>query len=150
MVPAGAKTRSCFLPFLFLLPVKSNIKYTNRSQDSHFPPETTPSVEGSKPAGSADLLDLGADALGTQGGTEPTARATGNLSARGMGEHHAEVKEATRNRTLGPVAHSMASLDKEKKRQEAERKAALARSRAETLTPGGPEAERESQNLLAS
>jgi hypothetical protein len=58
-----------------------------------------------------------------------------------MGEHHQNHKEAAREKSMGPGAVVSATQDKEKKRREAERLATLERGRAESTTPGGPEAE---------
>mgnify|MGYP007092498859 CR=1 FL=1 len=58
-----------------------------------------------------------------------------------MGEHHQNHKGSAREKAKGPGEVVGAEQDKEKKRREAERLATLERGRAESTTPGGPEAE---------
>ena len=51
---------------------------------------------------------------------------------------------------MGPKAVATALQDKEKKRREAERLAALERSRAESTVPGGPEGDKNAASDLLS
>jgi len=85
----------------------------------------------------------GEELLGGGGATAAatTTRPNGSQLGRSMGEHHQNHKEAAREKSMGPGAVVSATQDKEKKRREAERLATLERGRAESTTPGGPEAE---------